>query len=185
MFLYVGTISPSKGLLYILEAMRKLKDQGYTVSLIAAGKGQKVYVEQIKLSYPDLRIRFTGSISFDELKDYYITCDAGIIASLQEQCCYVAIEMSMFGMPLITTAVDGLDEMFIDEENALKVSTRFSNVYGLSADTDDMANKMKRLIDDKELRYRLGNNIRKLYEKNFGVDEMIEKTIEIYNELLL
>lgn len=185
MFLYVGTISPSKGLLYILEAMRKLKDQGYTVSLIAAGKGQKVYVEQIKLSYPDLRIRFTGSISFDELKDYYMTCDAGIIASLQEQCSYVAIEMSMFGMPLITTAVDGLDEMFIDEENALKVSTRFSNVYGLSADTDDMANKMKRLIDDKELRYRLGNNIRKLYEKNFGVDEMIEKTIEIYNELLL
>lgn len=100
-----------------------------------------------------------------------MTCDAGIIASLQEQCSYVAIEMSMFGMPLITTAVDGLDEMFIDEESALKVSTRFSNVYGLSADTDDMANKMKRLIDDKELRYRLSNNIRKLYEKNFGVDK--------------
>lgn len=41
MFLYVGTISPSKGLLYIIEAMRKLKDQGYTVSLIAAGKDRK------------------------------------------------------------------------------------------------------------------------------------------------
>lgn len=45
--------------------------------------------------------------------------------SLQEQHSYAAIEMAMFGMPMIITAVDGLDEMFVDEISCLKVNTLF------------------------------------------------------------
>lgn len=181
-FLYVGAISPSKGLVYIIDAMRILKRQGYMVSLVVAGKGSENYMKEIKSNCADLHVQFVGVMPFDELKDYYRTCDAGVIASLQEQCSYVAIEMSMFGLPLITTAVDGLDEMFTDGENALKVPASFSKVYGLSVDAGYMAEQMKRLINNVELRKKLSHNIRKLYEEKYNIDYMVEKTIEIYQK---
>lgn len=183
-FLYVGAITPSKGLTYILEAMRKIQQQGYDASLIVVGSGSKLYLERIKASYSDVPVQFTGRIPFEELKGYYQTCDAGIIASLQEQCSYVAIEMAMFGLPIITTAVDGLDEMFSNEKNALKVPTKFSKVYGLSVDTDNMVTRMKKLMDEKDFRKELGFHARQLYEEQFGAKTMIEKTVEIYHELI-
>lgn len=183
-FLYVGAITPSKGLTYILEAMRKIQQQGYDASLIVVGSGSKLYLERIKASYSDVPVQFTGRIPFEELKGYYQTCDAGIIASLQEQCSYVAIEMAMFGLPIITTAVDGLDEMFSNEKNALKVPTKFSKVYGLSVDTDNMVTRMKKLMDEKDFRKELGFHARQLYEEQFGSKTMIEKTVEIYHELI-
>ena len=182
-FLYVGVITPSKGLAYILEAMRKIRQQGYDASLVAIGKGSKLYLEQIKTQYADVPVHFTGSIPFEELKGYYRTCDAGVIASLQEQCSYVAIEMAMFGLPVITTAVDGLDEMFIHGENALKVSTRFSRVYGLSVDVEELVKRMKQLMDENELRKKLGINARKRYEECFALEDMMERTVDIYNDL--
>lgn len=183
-FLYVGAITPSKGLTYILEAMRKIQQQGYDASLIVVGSGSKLYLERIKALYSDVPVQFTGRIPFEELKGYYQTCDAGIIASLQEQCSYVAIEMAMFGLPIITTAVDGLDEMFSNEKNALKVPTKFSKVYGLSVDTDNMVTRMKKLMDEKDFRKELGFHARQLYEEQFGAKTMIEKTVEIYHELI-
>ena len=183
-FLYVGAITPSKGLTYILEAMRKIQQQGYDASLIVVGSGSKLYLERIKALYSDVPVQFTGRIPCEELKGYYQTCDAGIIASLQEQCSYVAIEMAMFGLPIITTAVDGLDEMFSNEKNALKVPTKFSKVYGLSVDTDNMVTRMKKLMDEKDFRKELGFHARQLYEEQFGAKTMIEKTVEIYHELI-
>lgn len=183
-FLYVGVITPSKGLTYILEAIRKIQQQGYDASLVVAGRGSKFYMEQIKSSYSDVKVHFTGTIPFEELKGYYRTCDAGVIVSLQEQCSYVAIEMAMFGLPVITTAVDGLDEMFIHEESALKVSTRFSKVYGLSVDTEELAERMKQLMDDDGLRKKLAVNVRKRYEERFGLEDMMERTVDIYNDLI-
>ena len=182
-FLYVGVITPSKGLTYILEAVRKIRQQGYDASLVAIGKGSKLYLEQIKTQYADVPVHFTGSIPFEELKGYYRTCDAGVIASLQEQCSYVAIEMAMFGLPVITTAVDGLDEMFIHGENALKVSTRYSRVYGLSVDVEELVKRMKQLMDENELRKKLGINARKRYEECFALEDMMERTVDIYNDL--
>lgn len=151
--------------------------------MVAVGKGSKLYLEQIKAQYADVAVHFTGSIPFEELKDYYRTCDAGVIASLQEQCSYVAIEMAMFGLPVITTAVDGLDEMFIHGENALKVSTRYSRVYGLSVDVEELVKRMKQLMDENELRKKLGINARKRYEECFALEDMMERIVDIYNDL--
>ncbi len=132
-----------------------------------------------------MEVDVKGRIPFDELKELYTACDIGIIASLQEQASYVAIEMAMFGLPIITTAVDGLDEIFTDEVNALKVRTKFSPVFGLSVDVEMMAAQLMRLINDNKLRKTLGKNVRKLYEKKLNLELMINRTVEVYRELSL
>ena len=118
------------------------------------------------------------------LKELYFQCDIGIIGSLQEQASYTGVEMSMFGMPIVTTNVDGLDEMFTDEINALKVNTNFSPIFGLSVDVEMMADQVIRLIEDKKLRKEVGRNARKLYEEKLTSSLMIQRVVHVYEMLV-
>lgn len=179
----MGVVSESKGVVYILKALRLVRQQGYRVSLTIAGTCNPQFRNQLKQDFPDLEVDVKGRIPFDELKELYSACDIGIIASLQEQASYVAIEMAMFGMPIITTAVDGLDEIFTDEVNALKVKTRFSPVFGLSVDVEMMAVQLMRLINNEKLRKMLSENARELYEQKLNLELMISRTVEVYREL--
>lgn len=181
--LYVGVLSESKGIFYILDALNKVRQKGYHVSLTIAGTYTSVFRDKIQQNYPDVETILLGRIPFEELKKYYQESDVGIIASLQEQASYVAVEMSMYGLPVVTTAVDGLDETFTDEVNALKVNTKFSPVLGLSVDVEMMATQIIRLITDSELRNRLGRNVRKLYETELSLDLMMNRTIQVYEKL--
>lgn len=182
--LYAGVVSESKGLFYILEALRIVRQQGYKVTLNVAGKAFDRERWRIKRNYPDLSINMLGLLPFDRLKEYYQKCDIGVIASLQEQASYVAIEMAMFGLPIITTAVDGLDEMFEDNVNALKVNTRFSDASGLTVDVPMLADKIINLVNDKDKRLSLGRNARTLYENKWSLEKMIHSTVSIYNQII-
>lgn len=182
--LYVGVLSESKGLDYILKSIRIVKRQGYNVSLTVAGKTTPQLLQKLKNENRDLSLQILGRISFDELKIKYMESDAGIISSLQEQCSYVAIEMAMFGLPIITTNVDGLNEIFTDNVNALKVNTYFSNLSGLSVDIDMMAVKIIKLIEDIDLRIKLSENVRALYEKEFLLQRMMHRTVNIYKKII-
>jgi glycosyltransferase involved in cell wall biosynthesis len=184
-FLFVATVNESKGIFYILQALQLIQNKGYKASLVIAGKYPPGFKERIEQDYPTLNVTVLGLVGIEELKKLYIENDFGVIGSLQEQASYTGVEMSMFAMPIITTNVDGLDEMFTDEVNALKVQTRFSSVYGgLSVDVEIMANKMIRLINDKSLRKRIGQNARKLYEQKLNLELMINKTVDVYRELI-
>lgn len=181
--LHVGILSDSKGLGFILDAVRKAQTRGCKVSLAVAGKVSAEQVAAIKENNRDIEIDILGRLSLEALTECYKSCDAGIIASLQEQCSYVAIEMAMFGIPIITTAVDGLDEMFTDGEDALKVGVRFSKIRSLTVDTDLMADKIISLAQDSMLRERLGRNARHTYEERFSLRRMAERTVEVYNQI--
>ncbi|MDR0505278.1 MAG: glycosyltransferase family 4 protein [Dysgonamonadaceae bacterium] len=182
--LFVGTLSEGKGIFYILKALRKVQAQGFSVCLNMAGMCNSSVRKQIKEEYGDLQVNVLGRIPFEELQSLYRESDIGIIASLQEQCSYAAIEMAMFGLPVIATAVDGLDEIFTDGVNALKVNTRFSKVFGLSVDTDMLADKIIALIENDRLREQLGINVRKLYLEKFTLERMAQQTIHVYKETI-
>jgi glycosyltransferase involved in cell wall biosynthesis len=181
--LYVGVVSESKGVKYILKALNLVKQQGYKISLTIAGTCNPVFRQEVKQDYPDLNVDVKGRIPFDELKILYRESDIGVIASLQEQASYVAIEMAMFGLPIVTTAVDGLDEIFTDELNALKVPTKFSSVFGLSVDVEAMASQIIRLIVNGNLREKLSKNVRNLYEQELNLELMMKRTVKVYKRL--
>lgn len=182
--LYVGVINESKGINYILKAVEKVQSMGYRIKLTIAGKYNSSFPLFLQNCYPHLNLDLKGRISFDELKDLYSVCDIGLIASLQEQASYVAIEMAMFGLPIIMTAVDGLDEIFTDEVNALKVNTRFSPIFGLSVDVDMMTKQIIRLIHNHSLRESLSINARQLYLDELNLELMVNRTVEVYKQLI-
>ena len=96
----------------------------------------------------------------------------------------VVIEMSMFGMPMIVSDVDALSEMFEDEVNALKIPLVFDEDFGLELDEEKLTDAIIRLIDDKVLRQKLSENAIKNYREKFTLDNMIENTINVYEQLI-
>lgn len=182
-FIYVGSLIESKGLLYILDALRIVQKAGYKVLLHIAGYGKTEIIDIAKKNYSDVPINILGRVPYATLKKYYAKSNIGLIASLQEQTSYVAIEMAMSSLPIITTAIDGLDEMFIDGEDAMKVEAIFSTTNGLSVNTQMMAEKIIELIEDKEKRELISANGRKTYEAKFTLDRMIKQTVEVYESL--
>lgn len=183
--LYVGVISESKGLKFILDALKIIVAKKYNVHLNIAGKGSEKIISNLKQEYKNLPISFLGCLPFEELREYYESCDIGILASLQEQSSYVAIEMMQYSLPIITSAVDGLDEMFTDNINALKVDTCFSEIDGLSLDINLMADKIILLMESDELRQKLSKNVEHLYLKKYTLERLIEETVQVYNKFLI
>lgn len=182
--LYVGSLSESKGLVFILKALREVQERGYKIQLLVIGQYTNRTPTYLYNEFPDVDFKLLGLLPYPEVEKYYKQCCIGIIGSLQEQASYVALEMQMFGLPIITTDVDGLHEMFRDGTNALKVPVRFSFVKGLHADVQTMANHIVSLINNIGLRTKLSENARRTYECKYQSKFMIDKTIEFYNQII-
>lgn len=182
--LFVGRISKEKGVFALLNALQKVKDKEKKVKLTLAGNCDLRTRNRIYANYKDLEIDFLGNVSYERLTRLYSTCSIGIIPSLHEQCSYVAIEMSMFGVPIIVSDVDALSEMFEDGVNALKIPVIFDEDFGLELDEVRLTSAITRLIEDEALRQRLSTNAIKNYEENFTLKKMIQNTIKVYEQLI-
>jgi glycosyltransferase involved in cell wall biosynthesis len=75
------------------------------------------------------------------------------------------------GLPVVASDVGGVRETIDDGR------TGFLIPHG---DTETLRARLQTLIDDPELRRRMGEAGREKYEKCFGYRSMIEKTMDIY-----
>lgn len=182
--LFVGRISKEKGVDAMLAALQRVWKQGLRFRLTLVGCGKNSYTERLKKEYALLNPDFRGNIGFEELKELYGRCTIGIIPSLHEQCSYVAIEMMMFGVPLVVSDVDGLSEIFTHGVNALKIPMLFDRKAGLRPDGNRFADEIILLLRDSELRQYLGREARRLYGEKFGSSRMGRETVEIYREMI-
>lgn len=85
------------------------------------------------------------------------------------------IEACAIGRPIVTTDNIGCRDVVIDGENGFLVPIK---------DVDALAQKLKLLIDNPELRSKLGRAARVKAEKEFSVDDVIKKHLAIYQELM-
>lgn len=85
------------------------------------------------------------------------------------------IEADAIGRPVITCNSVGCKETVIDGYNGYLIPTK---------DVDVLAEKLDVLLSDAVLRQEMGRNSRKYAEENFSIDVVIERHLNIYNELI-
>lgn len=179
--LFVGNANPSKGIDFLLRALSNFKEG--TVKLIIIGNFTFQKREQLLSAYPLIDFQFTGQLSLDEMAFYYSTADIGIIPSIHEQCSYTAIEMMMFGLPVVCTDVDGLRELFQQGVNALKVPLLTPSHGRQKVDSDAISAAIHTILRQPSLREQLSNGARKAYLKHFTEEQMIQSIEQIYSQL--
>ncbi len=107
-FAVIGRLSEEKGVAFLLEALRKLKDRAPL--LLVAGDGP--LREPLERSAADLRIQWLGYLPDPRLA--FAAADALVIPSLTEGLPLVALEAAMLQRPLIATAVGELPSVLRD-----------------------------------------------------------------------
>jgi len=84
------------------------------------------------------------------------------------------IEAAAVGRPIITTNSAGCKETVVERYNGFLIPIKNSEI---------LAERLKILFDDTQLRISMGKNSRRLAEKNFSIEDVITKHLEIYSRL--
>jgi hypothetical protein len=92
------------------------------------------------------KVVFTGELDTQQVFDFYQLADVGAIPSLHEQCSFTAIEMRLNKLPMVTSSVDGLDEVFSHYHDSLKLSTKIDKAGERTLDEIEIAEKFNERI---------------------------------------
>jgi glycosyltransferase involved in cell wall biosynthesis len=172
-FLYTGRLEKEKGLRYLIEAAASIKSKA-DFSLLFAGSGS--YKEELEDLARKLEVNadFVGYKEGEELEELYRGSGALVLPSMQEGFPISILEAWAAGLPVIATKVGGIPRICTHEENSLLVEPKNSR---------ELAEAMLRIINDKNLGEKLGNNGRKLVEEKYSLEEVSKATLELYREV--
>ena len=88
---------------------------------------------------------------------------------------WVIVEAMATGLPIVSTDQGAITESVIHERNGYIVNT---------PDSTQIASILKKLIENPELRQRMGKESRKHYLEGFTEEKMVERLTETFNRIL-
>ncbi len=173
--LYLGSLIPRKSVEQLLYALAKLKKH-YQVKLAIVGSGS----EAAKLTHLVTQLNLTHNVKFFSASDkvaeiYSSNADCFISVPLEEVFGLTLAEASLAKLPIITSNIPGIDEIYTDQENALLVSPN---------NTEELVNAIKSLIDRPLLRKNLASNAQKHIIKTFSLKQQFIAFNLVYQSLL-
>jgi colanic acid/amylovoran biosynthesis glycosyltransferase len=115
----VGRLCEQKGQLLLIDAVQQLAEAGTDFTLTFAGDGEmrpelEALIQKNKL---DQRVRITGWISNDEVRQHILTARALVLPSFAEGLPVVIMEAMALRRPVISTYVAGISELIHDGEH--------------------------------------------------------------------
>jgi starch synthase len=142
--LFAGTINSTKGIFYLLEAIKRLNLPDVDVILV----GPNVLDDRLFEKYAKFT-RIIDRVSQDKLISYYSNADVFVFPSLMEGFGRVILEAMAMGLPVITTTSTAGSYIIEDGTDGLIVPP---------ADTEALKEKILLLYKDRALREKLGIN---------------------------
>jgi len=179
--LFVGRLDKSKGLKYLLQAFRIVLKSVPDCQLFITGNGAfNDFFKECDDIW--MNITWTGLIEKNKLYDLYSIADIGVLPSFNEQCSYVAIEMMMHGLSMITTNAPGLSEMTEDGVSSLQVPV-IENSDNMEINPELFAEKILFLLTHPKESKILGENARNRYVKHYSGDLFRNNMLDFYQSL--
>lgn len=187
--LFVGRISPEKGVLDLVLAFKELLAHRKDMFLLLVGefserrRGAKtseraVYGERIKAECRNMAgfCHYTGSVDPTSIQDYYHAGDLVVIPSeFEEPLCMVAIEAMAAGVPVLASHKGGLPELIDHGKTGFFIES--------PKVPENFAAQLHRLIDQTDTLREVAAEARQYVEKHHDWDEVARQTEEAYNHI--
>ncbi len=178
--LSAGRLIEKKGFRDLIAACRILKDWGVKFSCEIIGSGSLKQTLHDAIGHFDLEreVRLHGQMSQNDLRNHF---NKAVIFTLP---CIVAPngdrdilpnvlkEAMAVGVPVVTTRLEGIEELLAHEESGILVPP---------GDPKALARSLQRLLADAELRLRLSTQARKVIEDRFD----LQTNFTLLRDLLL
>jgi len=170
--LSIGTVSEltkNKGLAYVVEAIAKLKNRNITFSIIGEGEERKNLEKLIGERNLANKVKLLG---FKENAASYLDLfDIFTLTSVKEGLPYTILEAGLAGLPVIASDVGGVGEIIENNESGILVGPK---------NVEQIVEALNLLVENKELRKKFGENLKKTVERKFSLKQMFAMTVGVY-----
>jgi glycosyltransferase involved in cell wall biosynthesis len=173
--LFVGRLSPEKGIWTVLRAWHELREIPLKLKIIGDGPLMneiRVFVTKHKLD----SVEILGHRVQEDLKDIMKAAKFLIVPSL----CYetfglVAVEAFACGVPVIASRLGAIAEL---------VEEGYTGLLFRAGDSADLADKVRLAVDQSDAIYRMRKNARDGYEKKYAAERNYSMLMEIYKHAI-
>lgn len=175
LLLYVGRISRKKGILDLVKAFKKIHEEEPRTVLVLVGREEENYAKNVRELVKELgltdSIIFLGPAPNQDVTHLMRACKVFVYSSIGGEGIPRAIlEAMACGKPIVATRVTGIPEAVRDGETGYTVEV---------GDHASFAERVLRLLRENTLREKLGENARKLVEREFSYTQIIPKLAEL------
>lgn len=154
----IGRLSPEKGFTVLIDAMARLRDAGVAARLLLVGDGPERGVIAAAIAAHGLQDRVTlaGELAPDAVRARLGEAEIFCLPSFSEGLPVSIMEAMAAGVPVVTTWIAGIPEL---AENGVTALT------APPARADALADALRRLVEDPDLRARLATAARARVEE--------------------
>jgi glycosyltransferase involved in cell wall biosynthesis len=175
--LFLGRLAPYKGVHYLIRSIPSVIRVKPEVKFLIAGSSRYDMLNLPGIA-DSLGVRdsviFTGFVPDELVPNFYASCDVFCYTSLWEGFGLPVAEAGATGKPVVAFQRCAIPEVVETESTGLLVEP----------DHDQLAKALLTLLDDEKLREEMGRKARRRILRLFSCRKMVEKTVEVYNEVL-
>ena len=172
-FVQLGALEERKGGAELIRALAALAEQGRPAEVYFVGEGScrtgwSALAQELGIG---ACVHFVGQRH--DARAWLAAADAVVLASRREGMPLSLLEAMEVGRPIVATAVDGVPELLAEGAGLLVASS----------DANRLVPALAQLIDDADMRQRLGQCARARFLAHYRRDEMLRRTLALYREL--
>jgi len=172
--LHIGNFTVEKNHLFFLPFIKKLrKICKFKLTLIGDGALRDKFLNKIKQEELSDYIDYKGKIGkVYKILKYY---DIFVYPSISEGMPNALMEALGYGLPSISYSVGGCKDLIKNGINGFLVDIN---------NLDDFFQLTQQLIENKDLREKLGKNATDFIKNNFSIDRIVSQYFDLYLNLL-
>jgi glycosyltransferase involved in cell wall biosynthesis len=171
--LCVGRLVHLKGQTLLIDAVRRLREDGVDAHLTLVGDGPKradLEARAQSLGVADA-VTFAGAVGQDRIGAFYEAADVFALPSMAEGLPVVLMEALAAELPAVSSRTMGIPEILEHERTGLLITP---------GRLDELVAALERLLADPELRRRLGAEGRRHVLTEFALDRSAARLRDLF-----
>ncbi len=175
LILSIGRMDPVKDFGTMIRAFADISVSFPHASLWIAGGGDETYCRNLAGLIDNLKLREKATLLGNrrDTRELLSACDLFVLPSITEAASMTLLEAMSAGKAVIATNTGGNPEIVAHEETGLLVD---------AGAPVGMADAMKRLLADADLRLKMGKAGYRRLEENFAMGTILQQYKELYVE---
>lgn len=173
-FIFVGRLAEPKRPELIIEAISLLPEtiKNNVKFTIVSDGSKKDFLKKLAED-KKVKVEFKGDLSKEQVIKELKQADIFVFISAWEGFPYTILEAMSCGLPIIASDVGGISEV-VDETNGILVKNEIGQILPA----------ILKLVDDKELRLKLGAKGKERVKQNFSLEKMYQAVEEVYKNVV-
>ncbi len=171
--LYISTVNFYKHQWNVVEAVKKIKKDGYNIELELVGPMYEPVRDKFEKSLLEAEsfVHYRGKVDYEEISRIYKETDLFIFASTCENMPNILVEAMSAGLPILSSNYGPMPEILKD-----------AGIYMEPININSIYLNLKKMLSDKNLRTQVAEKAYE-YSQNFAWEKTSKETFDFIKQI--